>query len=305
MPEPRAYLNGQFLPTSALSVPIFDSGFLQGTTVAEVLRTFRGRLFRLPQHLERLRRSLQIVDVDPGMELAELGNVAEHLAAENHALLAPGDDLGLTIFVTPGPHPDLAPSESPSGPTVCIHTRPLPFRQWADKYELGDSLVISSVEQVSSRCWPPELKCRSRMHYYLADRQARRIDPDSRALLLDEDGYICEATTANVTAYFPQEGLVSPRHSKILPGISIAMLADLSRSLEIPFVERDLAPADIAAADEILLCSTSPCIVPVVRFDAQPVGRGQPGAIFGRLMAAWSHDVGIDIIAQARQFSRR
>jgi branched-subunit amino acid aminotransferase/4-amino-4-deoxychorismate lyase len=305
MSEPRAYLNGRFIPLSAASVPVFDAGFLQGTTVAEQLRTFRGRLFRLPQHLDRLRRSLEIVDVDPGMELAELGDIAQRLAAENHALLAQGDDLGLTIFITPGPHPDMAPQHAPRGPTVCIHTRPLSFAQSLAKYEHGESLVTSSVEQVSSRCWPPELKCRSRMHYYLADRQARRIDPDSRALLLDEDGFVCEATTANVTAYFQKEGLVSPRHSKILPGISVAMLADLCRTLAIPFVERDLTPRDIATADEILLCSTSPCVLPVVRLDGQPIGTGIPGPIFARLINAWSAEVGIDIIAQARQFATR
>jgi branched-subunit amino acid aminotransferase/4-amino-4-deoxychorismate lyase len=83
------------------------------------------------------------------------------------------------------------------------------------------------------------------------------------------------------------------------------MLADLCRTLAIPFVERDLTPRDIAAADEILLCSTSPCVLPVVRLDGQPIGPGTPGPIFARLINAWSAEVGIDIIAQARQFATR
>jgi branched-subunit amino acid aminotransferase/4-amino-4-deoxychorismate lyase len=305
MTEPRAYLCGQFLPLSAVSVPIYDGGFLQGTTVAEVLRTFRGRLFRLDKHLDRLRRSLAIVDIEPGVQIAELGRVAERLAAENRTLLAPGDDLALTIFVTPGPNADLAPPDAPDRPLVCVHTRPLSFEKFAAKYEDGDALVISSVPQVSARCWPPELKCRSRMHYYLADRQARRIDPEARALLLDEDGMVCEATTANVVAYFAGEGVVSPPHGKILPGISVAMIADLCRALGIAFVERDLSPSQIERADEILLCSTSPCVLPVVRLNGKPVGAGRPGPIFGRLLAAWGDEVGVDIAAQARQFSRR
>jgi branched-subunit amino acid aminotransferase/4-amino-4-deoxychorismate lyase len=305
MTEPRAYLNGQFLPLSAVSVPIHDAGFLMGATVAEVLRTFGGRLFRLEKHLDRLRRSLAIVDVDPVVGIEELGRIAERLAAENHALLAEGDDLALTIFVTPGAIVDLAPPGTPSRPLVCVHTRPLPFRQFAEKYEHGEALGISTIRQVSPRSWPPELKCRSRMHYYLADREARRIDPAARALLLNEDGYVCEATTANVVAYFPAEGVVSPRHETILPGISVAMIAELCERLKIPFVERDIRPGQLAMAEEILLCSTSPCIVPVVRLDGGPVGSGKPGGVFRQLLAAWSDEVGVDIAEQARRFAQR
>ena len=305
MAEPRAYLNGQFLPLSAVSVPIYDGGFLQGTTVAEVFRTFGGKLFRLEKHLERLQRSLAIVDVDPGVQIAELGRIAARLAGENHALLAPGDDLALSMFVTPGPHEDLAPPDTPARPLVCIHTRPLSFERFSAKYQDGDALVISTIPQVSALCWPPELKCRSRMHYYLANRQARRIDPSARALLLDEDGMVCEATTANVVAYFPGEGVVSPPHGIILPGISVAMIAELCASLGIAFVERNLSPSQIQGAEEILLCSTSPCVLPVVRLNGKPVGTGRPGPVFDRLLAAWSGQVGVDIAAQARQFSRR
>ena len=102
MSQPIAFLNGQWIPASAAAVSVSDAGFVQGTTVAEQLRTFAGKLFRLHDHLARLAHSLEIVGVDPGMSLDELGRTAEELAARNHALLAPGDDLGLSIVVTPG-----------------------------------------------------------------------------------------------------------------------------------------------------------------------------------------------------------
>lgn len=308
MTEPVAYLNGRILPLAQAHVAVYDAGFVQGVAVAEQLRTFGGRLFRLEAHLDRLGRSLKIVDVDPGLSLGEIGRIATELATRNRALLAPDDDLGVAIFVTPGPYAALAPSEATgehARPTVCIHTRPIAFRLWAEKYAHGESVAISTVRQIPDDCWPAELKCRSRMHYYLADRDAARRFPGSRAILLHHDGAVCEATTANLLAYFPDEGLVSPPHARILPGISVATATELAAKLDIPFREREIRPDHLRRAEELLLTSTSPCVLPVTRLDGQPVGSGKPGPVYGRLLAAWSEMVGIDIAAQAMKFRGR
>ncbi|HTU25596.1 MAG TPA: aminotransferase class IV, partial [Pirellulales bacterium] len=144
-----------------------------------------------------------------------------------------------------------------------------------------------------------------RMHYYLADAEAARIDPESRAVLLDEQGFITESTTANLLVYTAGEGLVGPPHEKVLPGISLAVLVELAASAGIPYTERDLLPSDVAAADEVLLCSTSVSVLPVTRFNGQAIGRGRPGPVQESLLAAWSQLVGVDILAQANRFATR
>lgn len=304
-PEPLAYLNGQFLPFSQLALPPTDAGFVLGVTVAEQLRTFRGQLFRLDEHLQRLARSLEIVGVDPGMGLERFREIACDLAARNHALLDPADDLGLTIFVTPGPYSTYRGLSKQIGPTIGMHTQPLPFGLWASKYARGEALVTTGVTQVPATCWPLELKCRSRMHYYLADRAANQIEPGARALLLDEAGEVTESSTASVLVYRADCGLLSPPKEKILPGVSVAVLEELASSLAIPFAHRALRTCDVAAAEEAILCSTSPCLWSVTRFNGQPIGTGQPGPIAARLRQAWSNLVGLDIVAQAEQFSQR
>jgi branched-chain amino acid aminotransferase len=330
MDQPLAFINGQWIPASAAVVPVDDAGFVQGTTIAEQVRTFGGKLFRLHDHLARLARSLEIIGVDPGMTSDQLAGITEELAARNHALLTPGDDLGLSIVVTPGMYPTFAPPSggadisvcqmpqiSPGrqeclphraergGPTVCLHTYRLPFHLWATKYREGQRLVTTTVEQVSPRCWPPALKCRSRMHYYLADRQAAAVDPQARAMLLDAQGFVTEASTANVLIYRAGEGLVSPPLPKILRGISLSVVAELAEQLGIPFGERDLTTNDVASADEVLLTSTTVCILPVTQLNGRPIGLGKPGRAFSGLMAAWSAMAELDIVAQAeRQASK-
>ena len=297
MNQAWAYLNGMFVPAAEVALAADDAGFLWGATVTERLRTFGGELFRLPAHLERLARSMEIVGIDPGMDQAALGEVAAELVRRNFAQVAEGDDLGLVIFATPG-------REGAARPTVCLHTTPLAHETWAEKYEHGDALVVTPIEQVSARCWPPELKCRSRMHYYLADREAARIDPGSRALLLDAEGHVVEASTANVVIFRQGEGLISPPRNRVLPGISLAVLEELAAAENIPFSHRDLRPEDVATADEVLLTSTSSCLLPVTRFNKTAVGSGKPGPMFQRLVRAWSKSVGVDFVAQTRENKR-
>jgi len=190
-------------------------------------------------------------------------------------------------------------------PTVCLHTFPLPFHHWAEKYRVGQSLVTTGVEQVPTRCWPASLKCRSRMHYYLADKEARAHDSQARALLLDAQGFVAEASTASLLIYRAGEGLIWPPLAKILLGISLSTVAGLARGLGIPCSTRDLTPEDVASADEVLLASTSMCVLPVTRFNGRPIADGQPGKVFSSLLAAWSGLVGIDIAAQAQRFADR
>lgn len=304
MNEPLAYWNGRFAPFSQVCVPPYDAGFVQGTTVGEQLRTFGGRLFRLDEHLRRLARSLDVVGVQPAVSLGTLAEIGRSLARHNHAMLADGDDLGLSIVVTPGVYSAFSCGVR-GGPTVIVTTYPVAFDLFASAFGTGQSLVVTDVRQVPTDCWPAELKCRSRMHYYLADREARRREPGARALLLDHEGFVTEASTANLVAYFRGAGLVSPPKERILPGISVATLAELAGQVGIPFGERALRVEDVAAADELFLTSTSPCLIPCTRLNGRPIGDGRPGPVFARLLAAWSDRVGLDIAAQATKFATR
>ena len=304
MNEPIAYLNGQNVPFSSVSVSPFDAGFVLGTTVAEQLRTFGGKLFRLEDHLKRLGASLEIIGVTIAESMERLVAISHELVSHNHALLERGDDLGLGILVTPGGYAGYG-ATADAGATVILHTYPLAFHLWHEKYERGQALVIPPTRQVPCVCWPSALKCRSRMHYYLADREAHAVAPGARALLLDLDGHVTEASTANVLVFRAGEGLLSPPHDKVLPGISLAEAAELGEAMGVPLSERDLTVDDLRTADEVFLTSTPLCLLPVASLDGQRIGVGCPGDLFRRLIDGWSELVGLDIVGQARRFAGR
>lgn len=301
--SPVAWWNGQFVTAASPTVSIFDAGFVQGLTVAEQLRTFNGQLFRLQEHLDRLFQSLSIVGVDPGLDRGQLAEIAVEVALRNHQLLDAEDDLGLALWVTPGPYAKFESIAEP-GPKVCCHANPLDFSAWSAKYDAGVRLVTSRHRQVSPENWPVELKCRSRMHYYLADKEAREEDPAARALLLDLAGFVCEASTANVLVVFPGEGLVSPLKERILPGISLAVIEELATSLELGFVARDIHPQELRSASEMLICSTSSCLLPVARID-DTCFESIPGPTTNQLIQAWNEMTGVDMKQQALRFANR
>jgi branched-subunit amino acid aminotransferase/4-amino-4-deoxychorismate lyase len=188
---------------------------------------------------------------------------------------------------------------------VGLHTDPLPFGLWAERYRSGQALYTTEIEQVPAACWPPLLKCRSRMHYFLADRKAAEKEPGARALLLDHDGQVTEASTANVLVYTAGGGLVSPPQDAVLPGVSLAVVARLAHGLGIPLSYRKFPPAEVARADEVILSSTPWCLLPVTRFEGRPIGSGVPGPVFARLLSAWSELAGVDIVRQSRDFAAR
>jgi branched-chain amino acid aminotransferase len=299
-----AWLDGRLLPRAAFAVPAGDAGFVLGATVTEQLRSFRGRLFLPQPHAERLANSLALVGLSPTAPIDIVMAAADRVASHNHALLAaassgePPPDLGLVIFVTAG---DVAAQHGGrSGPPrVGIHTFPLAFGLWSRAYDEGIALRSVAVTQVPETCWPLAAKVRSRLHYFLADREAVAVEPGARAILAHADGRISETSTANVAAVHAGR-ITTPPATDALPGVSLAFARSLADRLGIPWVERSMTAADLATADELLLTSTPNCILPATRFDGRNVGPGHPGPVYRGLLAAWSAAAGVDIADQAR-----
>ena len=307
MSEPLVYLNGKMVPASQAGLAIYDAGIVMGATVTEMVRTFHQKLYRLEEHLCRLSRSLKYVRFDIGMSMDRLAAVAREVVEHNAAFIHPDDELGLVLFVTAGEMPVYAGSAGATArntPTVCAHTFPMPFELWSEGLKTGIHLVTPSIRHVPPQCYDPNMKYRSRMHYYLADQEARLVDPRASALLLDLDGNITETSGANFLIV--EKGIiVSPTLRNTLPGISRQTVAELAAELSIEFRERDFQVFNAINADEAFTASTPYCLMPVTRINGLPIADGKPGPVFTRLMRAWSERVGLDVERQIHENARR
>jgi branched-chain amino acid aminotransferase len=292
---PLAFLSGQFVRQSEAHLSLNDAGFVMGATVTDLCRTFRFRLFRWADHLRRFRRGCEAARIPQPHSDKELTRIAGRLVEHNRSFLKPEADLAVVIFATPGVvgyyfgEPGGAGDASP---TLGMHTFPLPFGRYRRLFEEGATLAIPSIRQVHAACIDPRVKQRSRLHWWLADREVRARTPAAMALLLDEDGHATETAAANFLIV--RNGVVvSPPSSAILGGISLQVTRELCDRLGIGFVEQPLTPADCFTADEALLTSTPYGLAPVQQLEQKTFpARGPIGT---NLMQCWNEVVGLDI----------
>ena len=305
MEEERVlYLNGEFIPESRAGLPITDAGVLYGHAVFEYTRTFNHAPFRLGEHLERLYASMRYAEIDCGLTLPEMERVTLETVERNRRLYDSGDDIGISHNVSNGPMAGFGPPP-PGGfrPTVLVYTWPLSRRspEIAEVYTNGVEVVVTSQRTVPARLIDPKSKNRSRIHYALADLEARRVDPKAWALLMDDDGFIAEGVGANF--FIVRDGeLVSPEPRNILLGVTRAVVIELAAGRGIPFRETNIGQYEAIMADEAFFTTTPYVIVPVRAVSGRRVGDGVPGPVTARLMEAFKDLVGLDFVEQAEWF---
>jgi branched-subunit amino acid aminotransferase/4-amino-4-deoxychorismate lyase len=295
MTEPLAFLNGNVAPQSQASLALNDAGFVFGATVTDLCRTFRHRLYRFSDHLERFRRSCRAAAIHPPITDEQISAAAQDLVVRNAKLIDGDADLALVLFATPGPIGFYLGQDVKAGdaPTFGMHTFPLPFARYRPWIEDGVHLMTPAVKQLPDACVDPHIKHRSRLHWWLAEQEARRSG--AQALLLDLNGHVTETASANFLMV--KDGtIVSPPRTAVLEGISLEVVMALCSRLNIPFVERNLTLDDCYAADEALLTCTTFCLAGVRRLNDRAIP--WPGSMLRRLHDAWSADVGVNIHRQ-------
>ena len=155
-------------------------------------------------------------------------------------------------------------------------------------------LVVPPTRQIPAACLDPHIKTRSRLHWRIAARQAAAVDPAARPLLLHLDGTVAETDTGNVLSVRGTT-IRTPPTAGTLAGVTAAVTRALAAGLGYDWREEPLTVDDLCAADECLMTSTTPVLLPVVRVDGRPVGGGAVGPAFGELRAAWGRLVGAEL----------
>jgi branched-chain amino acid aminotransferase len=301
------YFNGRFVPELEARVSIFDSALMYGDMAFEMTRTYRRRPFRLREHLVRLYASLRLMEIDCGLSLTEMERITLETLERNLPSEPPDMDWQIMHDVSRGPL-ELYGSVFPEGirPTVSINCWPLitHMGRFAATYDTGVHIVIPAQQTLPAHLVDPKAKTRSRLHYQMANLQARRQGEGRWPVLLDPDGFLSEGPGWNI--FLVKDGvLLTPEPRNILLGISRAVTIELAGELGIPVREANLGRYEALAADEIFCTATTYALVHAVSFEGQPIGDGRPGPVTRRLLEAWQQLAGLDFVAQAREYASR
>ena len=263
----KIWLNGALAEEGEACIAPSDHGYLVGDGVFETLRWYDGRPFALGEHLHRLAEGCRKLGIEaPDTALFEQ---AAHEVVDANGLR----DARMRITVTSGPGP-AGLVRGPGPPTVLVVA--VPLSPWPPT----STAVVSRLRR-DEHSPLAGVKTVSLVESVAALAQARAAGADE-ALILNRNGDLCEATTANV--FLVHDGTAAT------PPLDAGCLAGITREhvLELGAVERVLSRAVIATAQEAFLTSSTREVQPLVAVDGNPVGDGEPGPVTMRLAQEYS-----------------
>lgn len=313
MPSPLVYLNGRFIPFAEAALPLHDAGFVSGATIVDNARTFRQKLFRWPDHLDRFRRHCEACYIPLEFSNDHLTAIGEELIERNVRLLPPGSELHLVTFATPGPLGFyVGGSNGPA--TFGMATHAVSFERYRRFFIEGVSLAVAGIQSSDSHdLVPPPVKHRSRLSWHVAertinDRGSRFYCPNAVPVVLNHLG-IGDTAIGSLLAVV-KNAVICPVPETVLESISVKVVGELCRDLGIrceplPLDWRSLCADDAALSfhpSEVLLTGTGFTVAGVKQFWIGDRKREfhWPGPVYRRLMSAWSERVGVDIERQFR-----
>ncbi len=268
-----AWIRGVVVPAAEAKISILDRGFLYGDSVYEVVRTFSGLPYLLPEHLDRLERSA----VGLALTLPTRARVEEAIAQILAHAGATGD-LYLRVVVTRGGgelglDPALAVQPELILLTQPVHPPP------PEAYRDGVVVVLSARSRSS-----PSLKTGNYLDSVMAVREAR-LAGAHEALVRDGVGRVTEGSSSNLFLVAGGRLRTPPVNAGLLPGITRAAIISLCRANGVGVDEAHVWPADLDLAEEMFITSSIRGVLPIARCDARTIGDGKPGPITRRVMA--------------------
>ncbi|HLJ08301.1 MAG TPA: aminotransferase class IV [Acidimicrobiia bacterium] len=288
---PYAWMNGGIVAWDDCLLHGRSQGAFWGANVFEGVRgywspgTDQLRLFRLDDHLRRLRQSMRALRLAHRITDSELVDACCQLCRANEFR----EDIHLVIvaYFGRGTGWDTLGVTDDTG----IHITALP-RPRAPGYAGGLSVGIASWRRISDDTIPPRIKSGANYaNSRLAHQEAVRHGYDT-ALILNRGGTVAESPGACVVMVREGAVVTSPATSGALEGITVATAAELARRhLGLTLTRREIDRTELYAADELFLCGTLAEIAPVTAVDGIPVGSGSPGPVTRKLQALYEHAV--------------
>ena len=294
------YLNGEYLPEREAKVSVLDRGFRWGDAVYDAFRTFDGRPFKLDEHVDRFFRSLRYVRIEPRVCKAELTAVIAEVIRQNEPARRTDGDYLVTMQASRGLVTQVYDPRS-AGPTVTVYCLPLSFDVHARYYREGAHVVVPSIRRTPPECVSPRAKISNKMNHFQAEFEAKAVDPDAFALMLDTNGNVAESSGSDFL-FVSNVVLRIPERRTHLTGVSLLTAAELAEKNGMQTDEGAFTLFDLYNAEEAMLTASTYCLLPVVRVNGMPLGDGTPGPVVAKLLASWSELVGVDVVEQAFRY---
>jgi len=268
-------INGQLVHRDQAAISPFDSAVQAGDAVWEGLRLYQGRVFKLTEHLDRLRSSAQALAFAEIPSHETMTNELRRTLVANQ--MHDGVHIRLTLTRGVKYTSGMDPRLNTLGPTLIILAE---FKE--PVYDTrGITLITSSVRRFPPDCLDPKIHHCNLLQSILAKIEANVAGADD-ALMLDVRGFVAETNATNVFAVW--RGTVYTSFESACPeGITRGTVIELCRANEISCREKDLSLTELYRADEVFCTGTMGEVAPVIKLDGRVIGTGRAGPVTERL----------------------
>jgi len=286
------YVNGRITGERDAVIPVLDHGFLYGEGVYEVMRTYQRRPFLYGQHIERMRKSAGMINLDvPYTNAALLAEIEMTAAAfdETRGDAPRAEEIYIRVLLTRGVGQMTYDPAACPVPTLVIIVKPQvdPPRE---AYEKGVKVILVPVVRNHPFSINPLIKSNNLLNNALAAQYAMRLG-GFEAIMRNYRSEISECSQSNL--FVVKDGAVTtpPIEAGLLAGITRAFVFGVGRACGVRVAEATLTDADLFGADEMFLTSTTREIVPIVTVDGSRIGTGVPGPVTRRLLQEFRRQV--------------
>jgi D-alanine transaminase len=277
------WLNGQTMPMADAHIGVEDRGFQFADGVYEVIRLYGRKPFTLDQHLDRLSQSAKGIELPVPLDRAALASEIAKLIAKSDV----GDGM-IYLQLTRGAAPRNHLFPENAKPTLLFYARPLPPPQLPGEGE-GVKLVAVPDDRWK-RCW---VKSIALLPNVLAKNKAVAAGADEAVFI--DGGVVTECSASNLFAVIGGKLVTHPVGSKVLPGITRAVLLECAETLNIQVDERGFVEEEAIRASELFITSTTREVSWVARWNDRYIGQGRCGPMTTALHRAFCKRVQADI----------
>jgi branched-chain amino acid aminotransferase len=276
--EPLVYIDGAYYSKSLAKISVFDHGLLYGDGVFEGIREYKGIVFKLKEHINRLYRSAHVLMLKIPLTKEEMTNAVVESLRKNKL-----KDSYIRLVVTRGVGDlGLDPRKCPK-PSVIIITDTIVLHATGAK-DNGITTMFSWVRRNPVDATSHEIKSLNYLNSVLAKIEANANGVDE-ALCLESNGYVAEGVGENVFIVKNGELLTPPTSTGALAGITAEVITKLTAKLGIKLTVTNLTPFMIFTADEAFFTGTAMEMVPIREVNKRQIGTGKPGPVTKKLMA--------------------
>lgn len=260
------YLNGRFINASEGRISIFDPGFLYGDGIFETLRTYKGQIWQMEEHLNRLYESARMRGWVLSWTREELTQIMEKTLQKNKY-----PESRVRITITAGV----------KQPTIFVWVQPLE-KIPKSAYDRGVSAITFPLERPF-----PQMKTTSMQNLLIARNEMRKKRAFD-ALLVNHKGCVTEGTWTNVFIV-KKKTLITPKLGVLL-GMTRETVLKLAKPL-FRIQQRDITRRELMNADECFITNSPKGIIPVIKVDGDKIGTGRRGPITRHLQKEFDKKV--------------